>query len=43
MTGNISDYSVTSKKLFDVEVTVYWTTNGVQRHVTVTGLKNDLG
>lgn len=31
-----------SKKIFSIQVTVYWQSNGVQKHVTVTGLKNDL-
>lgn len=43
ITDETPDVAAGSKKLFKIEVTVYWSVNGVQRHVTVTGLKNDMG
>ena len=36
------DISESSKKIFKIEVTVYWTINGSENHVTVEGLKSDI-
>ena len=36
------DVAAASKKIFSVQVTVYWQSRGVQKQVTVDGLKNDL-
>jgi prepilin-type N-terminal cleavage/methylation domain-containing protein len=41
ITDLTKDVSDSSKKIFNIEVTVYWTINGSTKHVTVEGLKND--
>ena len=43
ITDKTPTVSVDARKLFEISVTVYWTSNNVVKSVTVTGLKNDLG